>query len=55
MSLNVHGKAAYMLSCNAIIHGPFDGLWDAKARHAILAPSASSADGTHEAADVQCN
>lgn len=53
--MNVHGQAGYMLSCNAIAHGPFDGLWDAKARHAILAPSASSADDTYKAEEAQCD
>jgi len=28
-----------MLSSNTVIHGPFDSLWDAKARHAIFAPA----------------
>lgn len=36
--MNVHGQAGYMPSCSAVIHGPFDALWDAKARHAILVP-----------------
>jgi hypothetical protein len=37
--LYVLGQPGYMLSRGAVIHGPFASLWDAKARHAILAPS----------------
>jgi len=33
-----------MLSREAVIHGPFDSLWDAKARHAILVPSFEPAE-----------
>ncbi|MHA6823947.1 hypothetical protein ACQUJT_20275 [Ralstonia pseudosolanacearum] len=36
--LYVLGEPGYMLSRDTIIHGPFESLWDAKARHAILAP-----------------
>lgn len=34
----VRGEPGYMLSQDRVIHGPFDSLWDAKARHAILGP-----------------
>lgn len=36
--LYVLGQPGYMLSGGIVIHGPFESLWDAKARHAILAP-----------------
>ena len=37
--MNVRGQPAYMLSRNGAIHGPFDSLADAKARHATLLSS----------------
>ncbi|MEW1781343.1 hypothetical protein AB0305_03985 [Arthrobacter sp. NPDC080086] len=40
--LYVLGQPGYMLSRDATIHGPFESLWDAKARHAILAPAFSA-------------
>ena len=42
--MNVQGQPAYMLSRNGAIHGPFDSLADAKARHAILVPCFEPAD-----------
>lgn len=40
--LYVLGQPGYMLSREATIHGPFESLWDAKARHAILFPAFSA-------------
>lgn len=42
--MRVHGEASYMLSREGVIHGPFDSLWDAKARHAILVPAFEPAE-----------
>ncbi|RNM03245.1 hypothetical protein [Ralstonia pseudosolanacearum] len=52
--MNVHGQAGYMLSCNAFIHGPFDKLWDAQARHAILAPSTTVREGASKEDEARC-
>ncbi|MBA9846818.1 MULTISPECIES: hypothetical protein [Pseudomonadota] len=42
--MNVLGEPGYMLSRESSIHGPFDSLSDAKARHAILVPSFDQAE-----------
>lgn len=54
--MRVHGEAAYMLSREGVIQGPFDSLSDAKARHSILAPAfesdeISDAEAVSEAID----
>ncbi|WP_426400898.1 hypothetical protein ACN9M1_26575 (plasmid) [Ralstonia sp. R-29] len=42
--LYVLGQSGYMLSREATIHGPLESLWDAKARHAMLAPAFSASE-----------